>query len=534
MRIALEEIALSKSVPNPRQALEGAGFPELLKSIQLQGVLTPVLVRPIWDQKSPAGYELIAGGRRYHASQQLKLADIPCIVRQMSDLEATTAQLAENDDREPLTGFEEGAAYAQAIEKFKLNRDAVADIFGKSRAHIYSRLRLHGLDAKVKKAIGEKGIPDSIADLIATIPDAKRQLQAVEAMTDYDYDAGGDRPVSFRGAQKIMEANFQVSLKNAPFEQTAHLNEAGPCTTCPKRSGNLNPDGSSPNICTDPACFKTKARLAGEAAAKKYTEIGIPLLSAAESEKLWQRHEGGDGLAYGAKFVKSTDTCALDKHQRQYRVLLEKEEQVYPVAAIAPSGKVYVMYRQNEVQKALIAKKIMKPVDQTSYQPARETAADVAKREAKEKLESAVTNAVVGACVERMRGKLAVATEYDLWMLVLKWRWASGDMDDGAQVVAKRRGWKDFCKDAEKLSVADLRALLVETFLVEEYCDAYTDGCVKHLADLLKVDRKGIEKAEKLKIQKAETEAQKAAAAATLTVKGSTTATKKKGGKGGK
>jgi ParB/RepB/Spo0J family partition protein len=500
-RIELRDIVLSPAVPNPRQQLEGPGFAELLKSIQLQGVLTPVLVRP-----KGSTFELIAGGRRYHASKQLKLVDIPSIVREMTDLEATTAQLAENDDREPLTGFEEGAAYAQAIDKFKLNRDAVADIFGKSRAHIYSRLRLHALDAKVKKEIQDNGIPDSIADLIATIPDSKRQLEAVDKVLDFDWADGGRHKVvvSFRAAKKIVEEEFRVSLKNAPFDLTAQglvapvpvtkdpkLAQAhGPCTTCPKRSGNVNPDSDSPNICTEPACYAVKARAGVVAAAKKYTDIGIPLLPEAESKKLWQGgRDGGDYLTYNAKFVKVTDSCSLDKQGRQYKDIVDKHG-VKAVAAASPSGKVVLLYRQSEVQKALIAAKIMKPVSDDDY---RESPEAKAKREAKEKLASAATAAVVGACVERVAGnKLPAATQFDLWMVMLRWREASGEMDAAMDVIRERRGWKDLWKEAEKLSVAGLQALLLESFLIEGYGGFYETGPVEHLAKMLKVDTKAI------------------------------------------
>ncbi len=505
VRIPLSGIAISNAVPNPRQNLEGPGFQELLKSIQLQGVLTPVLVRPM-TRGAHNGFELIAGGRRFHASQQLKLADIPCIVRSMSDLEATTAQLAENDDREPLTAFEEGAAYAQAIEKFKLNRDAVADIFGKSRAHIYSRLRLHGLDAKVKKELQAREIPDSIADLIATIPDVKRQLEAVEEMLDYDYNADAREkvPLSFRAAKEIIEEEFRVSLKNAPFaldahglvdpvavtkdSKLAHVHQA--CTTCPKRSGNLNPDSDSPNICTEPACYAVKARAGVVTAAKNYTDIGIPLLPEAESKKLWQSgRDSGDHLSYGAKFVKTTDSCALDKQQRQYKDVVDKHG-VKPVAAATPSGKVVLLYRQADVQKALIAAKIMKP--ERSYEEPRESAEAKAKREAKEEAQRVGVTEVVGECVKRMEGKLAIATERELWLLMCLWRESSGDLDSGLDEIEERRVWENWKKGAEKLDAAGLRALLVESFLFECYSEHYTPGCVEHLAKLLKVDSKAI------------------------------------------
>jgi ParB family chromosome partitioning protein len=116
----------------PRQDMEPEALQELANSIRTQGVIQPILVRPIGDKK----YEIIAGERRWRASQLAGLSDIPAIVNKVDDETASAMALIENVQREDLNPMEEAIAYHRLTDEFGLTHQEVAELVGKSRAAI--------------------------------------------------------------------------------------------------------------------------------------------------------------------------------------------------------------------------------------------------------------------------------------------------------------------------------------------------------------------------------------------------------------
>jgi len=148
---ALIEIELDQIQRNsfqPRIHFDSAKLQELADSIRENGVLQPVIVRRVG-----AGYELIAGERRWRAAQIAGLARIPAIVQDATDEKVLERALVENVQRDDLNAIEEATAYQLLIDEFGLTQEAVAQRVGKSRVSVTNTLRLLRLPPQVQQAI---------------------------------------------------------------------------------------------------------------------------------------------------------------------------------------------------------------------------------------------------------------------------------------------------------------------------------------------------------------------------------------------
>jgi ParB family chromosome partitioning protein len=146
----MQEIPLARVVPNPRQPRGDFAedtLRELADSIRAEGLLQPIVVRPRADG---AGYELIAGERRWRACRMLGLKRIPARVLQVSDTASAVLSLIENLQRDNLNPVEEALGYASLIRDFSLTQEAVAERVGKARASVANALRLLQLEKEIQ------------------------------------------------------------------------------------------------------------------------------------------------------------------------------------------------------------------------------------------------------------------------------------------------------------------------------------------------------------------------------------------------
>lgn len=130
----------------PRKDMSPEALDELASSIRSQGVIQPIVVRPLAEDK----YEIIAGERRWRASQLAELDVIPCLVKQVPDEAAVAIALIENIQREDLNAMEEAQALERLMNEFALTHMEVADAVGKSRTTVTNLLRLNNLNSDVK------------------------------------------------------------------------------------------------------------------------------------------------------------------------------------------------------------------------------------------------------------------------------------------------------------------------------------------------------------------------------------------------
>ena len=189
--------SLKPNPEQPRKVFTKADHEELTQSIRDKGVLQPILVRA---QPGEDGvWQIIAGERRWRASQAARLTEVPIIVREMDDLEVLEVAIIENVQRADLNPLEEAAAYGVLMERFGRTQDAVAGIVGKSRSHVANTLRLiqltpgardHVLDGRLSaghaRALLTARNPDALADLVVEQGLNVRQTEALARKSHED------------------------------------------------------------------------------------------------------------------------------------------------------------------------------------------------------------------------------------------------------------------------------------------------------------------------------------------------------------
>ncbi|MEI4550827.1 ParB/RepB/Spo0J family partition protein [Pseudoalteromonas spongiae] len=133
----------------PRKDMSEEALEELASSIRAQGVIQPIVVRPIAHNS----YEIIAGERRWRAAQLAKLEIVPCLIKEVPDEAAVAIALIENIQREDLNAMEEAVALDRLLNEFELTHQQVADAVGKSRTTVTNLLRLNNLNEDVKRLL---------------------------------------------------------------------------------------------------------------------------------------------------------------------------------------------------------------------------------------------------------------------------------------------------------------------------------------------------------------------------------------------
>ncbi|MEJ2361181.1 MAG: ParB/RepB/Spo0J family partition protein [Gammaproteobacteria bacterium] len=142
---------IERSRYQPRADFNEEALQELADSIRAQGVIQPVVVRPLEGQSSR--YELIAGERRWRAAQLAGLHEIPAVIREVDDQAAMAMALIENIQRQALNPIEEAIALNRLIGEFGLTHEQTAEAVGRSRAAVSNMLRLLNLEAEVKASV---------------------------------------------------------------------------------------------------------------------------------------------------------------------------------------------------------------------------------------------------------------------------------------------------------------------------------------------------------------------------------------------
>ncbi|WP_437270118.1 ParB/RepB/Spo0J family partition protein [Stutzerimonas balearica] len=156
----------------PRRDMDPAALEELASSIRAQGVMQPIVVRAIDGGR----FEIIAGERRWRASQQAGLERIPAMVRDVPDEAAIAMALIENIQREDLNPIEEAIALQRLQQEFQLTQQQVADAVGKSRVSVSNLLRLIGLPEEIKTLLAHGDLEMGHARALLGLP-AEQQVE---------------------------------------------------------------------------------------------------------------------------------------------------------------------------------------------------------------------------------------------------------------------------------------------------------------------------------------------------------------------
>jgi ParB family chromosome partitioning protein len=174
---ALSVGAIQAGKFQPRQQFDPEKIEELAASIKAQGLIQPVVVRAIGNDR----YELIAGERRWRAARKAGLDEIPALVKVVTDQAVVAMALIENIQREDLSPLEEAQALSRLIEEFGLTHQQAADAVGRSRAAVSNLLRLLDLPAAIKRLLDERKLDMGHARALATLPEARAVALAREA-----------------------------------------------------------------------------------------------------------------------------------------------------------------------------------------------------------------------------------------------------------------------------------------------------------------------------------------------------------------
>ena len=152
----------------PRREMDPTALQELADSISAQGVVQPLVVRPLADDDQR--FEIIAGERRWRAAQLAGLTDVPAIVRDIPDEVAVAVALIENIQREDLNPLEEAVALRRLVEEFGMTHQAVSEAVGRSRAAVSNLLRLLDLSPEVRERVQNGELEMGHARALAALP----------------------------------------------------------------------------------------------------------------------------------------------------------------------------------------------------------------------------------------------------------------------------------------------------------------------------------------------------------------------------
>lgn len=172
------EVPLTQLRPNPyqpRKSFDEDSIKELAESIKQHGVIQPIIVRTVLK-----GYEIIAGERRFRASQFCGNTTVPAVVRSFSDQQVMEIALIENLQREDLNALEVAVAYQALMDKFKLTQEELSLKVGKSRSHIANFVRLLSLPTEIKEYVSRGTISMGHARALAGVKEQATQKELAE------------------------------------------------------------------------------------------------------------------------------------------------------------------------------------------------------------------------------------------------------------------------------------------------------------------------------------------------------------------
>jgi ParB family transcriptional regulator, chromosome partitioning protein len=202
---ALQSIPLDRIRPGkyqPRTRMDEASLAELADSVREQGVMQPILVRPV----DGGGFEIIAGERRWRAAQRAGLREVPALVKPVPDNAALALALIENIQREDLNPLEEAHGLQRLIDEFGLTHDAAAKAVGKSRSAVSNLLRLLQLAKPVHEHLSNGAIEMGHARALLALP-ALQQVSAAGRVVE--------RGLSVRETEKLVHALLNPEKRSA-------------------------------------------------------------------------------------------------------------------------------------------------------------------------------------------------------------------------------------------------------------------------------------------------------------------------------
>lgn len=233
--------------PNqPRKIYDETAMQELVESVKAKGILQPILIRPNGN-----GYKLVCGERRYRASTEAGLQEIPAVIRELSDDEALELQIIENLQRKDVHPMEEAVAFKSLLDHKKYAVGEIANRVGKREFYVKQRLKLNSLVQPWQQLFYKNGLSLSDALRIALLETKLQEDLFKEENPGSKYELSDWTLRKYKG-----------NLNQAPFDLTDPLlnPKMGPCTSCPFNTSVacLFPEDATSARCMNVPCYRVK------------------------------------------------------------------------------------------------------------------------------------------------------------------------------------------------------------------------------------------------------------------------------------
>lgn len=263
-------IPLNQILPDdnqPRQSFNEAENIELAKSVARDGILQPILVRPI-SSTGPSRYKVVFGHRRLWAAKYNRMDAIPAQVKDLSDDQVLEIQIIENLQRKNINPMEESDAFQRLISKSITTAEQIADKLGVSTKYVYDRMALQKVIDPVKEQIRKGTISISHGKQFARLQANDQEALFENIFLADDDDEGNPQiheDISVAKVRSEIHDSFSRVLSDAIFStaDAKLVAKAGSCEKCPKRSGCnllLFDDIQQRDICFDSECYKKKEK----------------------------------------------------------------------------------------------------------------------------------------------------------------------------------------------------------------------------------------------------------------------------------
>jgi ParB family transcriptional regulator, chromosome partitioning protein len=197
----------------PRTNIDDSKIEELARSIRSNGIIQPIVVRKI-----DGGYEIVAGERRWRASQRAGLLKVPVVVRDIPEDRLLASALIENIQREDLNPIEEAHAYRRLVDDYHLTQEQIADAVGKDRSSIANVLRLLRLPQEVRANLGSGALSMGHARALLALPDEASQLRVAREVVA--------KNLSVRETEALVKKATQPAAPKEPAQKDVHTRAA--------------------------------------------------------------------------------------------------------------------------------------------------------------------------------------------------------------------------------------------------------------------------------------------------------------------
>ena len=197
----------------PRTHIDDAKIDELARSIRSNGIIQPIVVRSV-----DGGYEIVAGERRWRASQRAGLLKVPVVVRDIPEERLLAAALIENIQREDLNPIEEAHAYRRLVDEYQLTQEQIADAVGKDRSSVANYLRLLKLPEEVRANVGSGALTMGHARALLGLPDEASQLRVARDIVA--------KNLSVRETEALVKKTTQPASAKEPAQKDVHTRAA--------------------------------------------------------------------------------------------------------------------------------------------------------------------------------------------------------------------------------------------------------------------------------------------------------------------